>query len=129
LAGRIHSSHAKGPESIGGRFPQQVNGPKQTGGPAGREELDPAAICPLFDQPGRMEALGVLRGGGHVDAALNGNFIDAKRSAILQQPDDFYAAVVGESAGEEGAATVSVSHGPVLIASIFCEKTKLHLGG
>lgn len=128
LAVWLQPSRAEGPNSIGGRFPQEVDGAQQAGGPAGREELNPAAIGPFFDQPGRMKTLCVLGSGGHVDAALNGNFIDAKRSAILQQPNDFDPAVVCESAGEEGSAPVSVSHHTTLDGSIFCEKPKLGFG-
>ena len=49
----------------------------------------------LLDESRLVEPLGMLRGGGHVDAALVGHFVDAKTAAGLQQTDDFDAAMVG----------------------------------
>lgn len=96
--------------SIGRGLPEQVDRSQKSSGTAGREQLHPSSLRTLLDKAGLVKSLRMHRGCGHVDPALERDFVHAQTAPFLEQSDDFDSPMVGQSARDQCPSAFSVCH-------------------
>jgi hypothetical protein len=79
------------------QVPENVDGFDEGFGSFGRGKQDPPSAGFFRDQTRLVQAVQMFDGGRLVDAAFDGDFIDAERSATQEKPDNLNPAVIGQT--------------------------------